>query len=116
MIFYSHQPQSTALLSKIIGKSHKKLPDPEVYHLLTTSEHCLCFNGELLEDQERVQWIQERGGYPVIDPKNNPFDHAVFWFSTPRAKHYAQITAEGYLAEPEKLGTGGGFLKFLFRR
>jgi hypothetical protein len=110
-------PQATALLTKISMSSRKNLSAQCLYQMLTASDHCLTFDKELFDDQERVNWIQERGGYPVLNPRHNPFGHAVFWFANSRARQYAMITAEQYLTDPEDLDSSGfGFMKSLFRK
>jgi hypothetical protein len=116
-LFFQPTPQATALLTKISTASRKNLSGTGLYQMITNSEHCLTFDEDLLNDCERVAWIQERGGYPILNPKHNPFGHAVFWFANSRARQYAMITAEQYLTEPEDLDSSKfGFMQSLFRK
>lgn len=69
------------------------------YHMANESEYCLTFDADLVNDERPIfQWIQQRGGLPIVDPKNNYwYGMGVFWFPNSRSRWYAIQTAEEYL-------------------
>jgi len=76
-----------------------QLPAVLQYHFANESNFCLTFESALVDDPRPLfQWIQQRGGLPIIDPKRNYwYGRGVFWFPNSRSRWYAINTAGEYL-------------------
>lgn len=76
-----------------------QLPYTLQYHFANESPYCLTFQARLVDDTRPLfQWIQERGGLPIIDPKRNYwYGRGVFWFPNSRSRWYAINTAGEFL-------------------